>query len=110
MFFNLFLEVSHIILIRTIRIQIGKKYWDSEKLQEKLEKFSYPLLTFIPSLKIVISIDTTCNREKPNFGICTSRSGHVFKWKIDEKCDVTQVFTQQQGNLLKGVDNKTVRM
>ena len=27
-FFNLFLEVSKIWQIRTIRIQIGKKYWD----------------------------------------------------------------------------------
>ena len=28
--FNLFLEISHIIWIRTIRIQIGKNYWDLE--------------------------------------------------------------------------------
>ena len=27
-FFNLFPEVSHIYQIRTIRIQIGKNYWD----------------------------------------------------------------------------------
>ena len=32
----------------------------------------------------MISIDTTCNREKANFGICTTSSGHVFKWKIGE--------------------------
>ena len=76
-----------------------------QDLQVK-KKNRYPLLTFILSLKIVISIDTTCNREKPNFGICTSRSGHVFKWKIDEKCDVTQVFTQQQGNLFRVLTTK----
>ena len=29
-FFNLFLEVSHIYKIRTIRIQTGKNYWDLE--------------------------------------------------------------------------------
>ena len=29
-FFDLFLELSHISAIRTIRIQIGKKYWDLE--------------------------------------------------------------------------------
>ena len=76
------------------------------RLQEELEKCRYSFLTFILSLKIVISIDTTCNREKANFGMCTSSSGHVFKWKIDEKCDVTQVFTQQQGNLLKDIDKE----
>ena len=27
-FFNLFLEVSHVQQIRTLKIQIGKKYWD----------------------------------------------------------------------------------
>ena len=34
-FFNLFLEVSHIYEIRTIRIQIGKNYWDLETHKEK---------------------------------------------------------------------------
>ena len=29
-FFNLFLEVSHILKIKTILIQIGKNYWDLE--------------------------------------------------------------------------------
>ena len=39
----------------------------------------------------MISIDTTCNREKTNFGICTSRLGHVFKWKIDEAQNETNI-------------------
>ena len=29
-FFNLFLEVSQILYIRTIKVDIGKNYWDSE--------------------------------------------------------------------------------
>ena len=41
--FYLFLEVSHIEWIRTIRIQIGKKILGFRKIQEKLENgiFSY---------------------------------------------------------------------
>ena len=33
-FFNLFLEVSHILQIRTIIIQIRKEYWDLEHAGE----------------------------------------------------------------------------
>ena len=42
MFFNLFFEVSHIKQVRTIRIQIGKKYLDYLiYVQEKLENFTF---------------------------------------------------------------------
>ena len=37
-FFHLFQEVSHIIQIRAIEIQIGKKYRDLETCLEKFEK------------------------------------------------------------------------
>jgi len=37
-FFNLFLEVSHIKQIRTIKVQIGKKLLGFRNMQEKLEK------------------------------------------------------------------------
>ena len=32
----------------------------------------------------VVTIDTTCNREKCNFGVAMTKNGHVFKWKIGE--------------------------
>ena len=34
-FFNLFLEVSHILQIRTIRIHIGTKCWDLEAYRKR---------------------------------------------------------------------------
>ena len=50
-------------------------------------------LSFNFEYELVVSIDTTCNKEKPNFGICSSRSGNVFKWKIDEKCSDVNIQT-----------------
>jgi hypothetical protein len=40
-FYNLFLEVSHILYIRTIRIQIGKNYLDLETCRKSLKIFFF---------------------------------------------------------------------
>ena len=53
-FFKLFQEVSHVSKMRTIRIQIGKRYWDLEtcrkssfeKISEKVSITFYFILLF----------------------------------------------------------------
>lgn len=40
----------------------------------------------IPSSQgVVTTIDTTCNREKCNFGIAVTSTKNVFKWKISSE-------------------------
>lgn len=31
----------------------------------------------------MVAIDTTCNREKCNFGLAKDDKGHIYKWKIE---------------------------
>ena len=60
-------------------------------------------VTLPPHAGPILAIDSTCNREKSNFGLCATKNGMAFKWKIDPRQEIQQIwgFSDQENQITK---------